>query len=372
MKDTLQNILAALDGKPRGTKGQSLVEMTVTIPVLLLMVLSLIEIGFFANNYLTVMDVVREAGRRGASFSPLTWSETNTRNEEAMDCDSGTAGENVFSLDGVILPTTRRVPRSNALLGPLGYTNGNETRTLGYYDSVVCQAMFSIEPLEFEGLNWGVGGTTQPPNENVLFGRNDMVVSVVSFTRINYNDPALVSARGPLAPAGSYVTITGRYPKNNRYCTVTGDPAKSDWRDPFDFKRSEFVTFWRNGPQPPASRDPGEATDLVGATQGVRGFVFTGNSLLDPASPCGSRFTVTMIENELNRMVIGRNLSDKTPDGAAVLVEFLWQHHPPVLSRLFNTTGNPVNDPMIYVYGVFPNVGAKPTPTPLPTPTPTP
>ncbi|MCC7447075.1 MAG: pilus assembly protein, partial [Anaerolineae bacterium] len=77
MQHTVQNaarkIVSVLDGQPTGMKGQSLLEMAFTFPILILMVLSLVEVGFAANNYLILMDVVRGAGRAAVNLDPVFW-----------------------------------------------------------------------------------------------------------------------------------------------------------------------------------------------------------------------------------------------------------------------------------------------------------
>jgi hypothetical protein len=56
----------------RRTRGQSLVEFTILLPVLLIMISGLIELGFLLNYYLDVIDAAREAARWGASDDPFT------------------------------------------------------------------------------------------------------------------------------------------------------------------------------------------------------------------------------------------------------------------------------------------------------------
>ena len=92
MRQALRRVVNVLDGQPSGMKGQSLVEMAFTFPLLILMVLSLVEVGFLANNYLILMDAVRAAGRTAVTLDPLAWTETDTvnesRNQNRMDCDT--------------------------------------------------------------------------------------------------------------------------------------------------------------------------------------------------------------------------------------------------------------------------------------------
>ncbi|HET7010918.1 MAG TPA: TadE family protein [Anaerolineales bacterium] len=52
--------------------GQSLVEFTILLPVLLIMISGLIEFGFMLNYYLDLIDAAREAARWGASADPFS------------------------------------------------------------------------------------------------------------------------------------------------------------------------------------------------------------------------------------------------------------------------------------------------------------
>jgi hypothetical protein len=66
----------------RARRGQSLVEFTVLLPVLLIMISGLIEFGFMLNYYLDLIDAAREATRWAASDDPVhdvsgTWVDPN-------------------------------------------------------------------------------------------------------------------------------------------------------------------------------------------------------------------------------------------------------------------------------------------------------
>ncbi len=74
-------------------KGQSLVEMTVLLPILLLLLSGLIEFGFMFNEYLSVQDAVRNAARF-ASDSDYAAAETVDPSGD-LPCD-GTPGNDVF------------------------------------------------------------------------------------------------------------------------------------------------------------------------------------------------------------------------------------------------------------------------------------
>lgn len=70
MRMLLLKIVRLLDGTPavygKRQSGQSVVELALITPILIILLAGLIEIGWFANNYLTLLDVTRAGARRGA------------------------------------------------------------------------------------------------------------------------------------------------------------------------------------------------------------------------------------------------------------------------------------------------------------------
>ena len=61
----------------RSGRGQSLVEFTILLPVLLMMLSGLIEFGFLLNTYLDIIDAAREAARFAASDDPTIGAPTD-------------------------------------------------------------------------------------------------------------------------------------------------------------------------------------------------------------------------------------------------------------------------------------------------------
>ncbi|MBK8028832.1 MAG: pilus assembly protein [Chloroflexi bacterium] len=65
MLRTLAKIVQILDDTPaiygERRKGQSVVELALVTPILIILLAGLIEVGWFANNYLTLLDVSRAA-----------------------------------------------------------------------------------------------------------------------------------------------------------------------------------------------------------------------------------------------------------------------------------------------------------------------
>jgi hypothetical protein len=73
VRGRLMRIRDLLRRRGRGGKsvGQSLVEFTVLLPVLLIMLSGLIELGFMLNYYLDLIDAAREAARWAAGDDPI-------------------------------------------------------------------------------------------------------------------------------------------------------------------------------------------------------------------------------------------------------------------------------------------------------------
>ena len=61
----------------RHPRGQSLVEFTILLPVLLMMLSGLIEFGFMLNSYLDLIDAAREAARFAANDDPTVGLPTD-------------------------------------------------------------------------------------------------------------------------------------------------------------------------------------------------------------------------------------------------------------------------------------------------------
>ncbi len=58
---------------PRGERGQSMVEMALAFPILLLVLAGTLEVGKYFNDYLTILDATREAARYAADSGLDFW-----------------------------------------------------------------------------------------------------------------------------------------------------------------------------------------------------------------------------------------------------------------------------------------------------------
>ena len=75
IKEKLKNFFRKKT-KTQKTKGQSLVEFTLTLPVLLILLSGLTEFGFMLNYYLSLVDASREVARTFSNFDPIANAAT--------------------------------------------------------------------------------------------------------------------------------------------------------------------------------------------------------------------------------------------------------------------------------------------------------
>ncbi len=80
----LRAFSARLTRSQKIRKGQSLVEFTLILPVLLIMISGLVEAGIALNVYLDLIDSAREVARNVADFDPFN-DETLSRNVSFYD-----------------------------------------------------------------------------------------------------------------------------------------------------------------------------------------------------------------------------------------------------------------------------------------------
>ena len=309
MRATLRKIIAILDGTPTGRRGQSLVELTLTLPILLIMLMGLTEIGWYANNYLTLLDVVREAGRFGATRDPMAWVDGEELQYHRMDCDTETSTFDKTSFEG---QTTWPGPDLTAW----GYSEGSE-RPIGYYDGVACTVIRNMPPLEFDD------------------SADDIVISVFQYIVLNRDQPTAT------------VRIVGRLPARANEC------ENDDTYDPFDWNHDGLG----NGVDEDSAR-------FDSTWDNVRGYVFRGNHQMDygAGTTClGSEFSTAEVEQMLD--FVGDPDRDRKIDEIAnfglVLVEMFWQHHQLLGLPWFNM--GPLEDGQtIHVWAFFPVSAAEP------------
>jgi len=382
--------------------------MALTTPLLIMMVLGLTEVGFLANNYLILMDAVRAGGRVAVNLDPTNWAYGQARNQQRLDRDTdpdwytmmiGTVNTNEYGArNSVDLPKPPSAPTNFAeqprasnpstfttLISGGGYGYTTDTTVdppFGFFDEVACQTIYAMSPLHLND------------NEDAATNKDDVVVSAVSYTLMEYTNNGATT--GPALAANqtaNKVTVTGRWPLENRFCgtaTAGGVFQTGDSRDPFDYLTSDYgfttgaveplYNPFSTLPMPPAappnkqkltegieiaadgSSTPGVYHVLSPMTptdnQHIRGFVFSGKNKnlstggADSDDCYGSRFRVQDIESRLN---LDPTFNKSVPNGGLVIVEIFWQHHPLFFGPLFQGFSNDhTKDPVLHIWGFFP------------------
>lgn len=341
MRKTLRKVLAVLDGRPADMRGQSLVELAVTAPIFLIMLTGLVEVGWYANNFLIISDVVRSAGRYGSLRDPFEWIEGQEKNYEFLDCNAeienqGYSAENVYNLlmTGQLITTP---PSMGA-----GFFDGAEGTDLGYYDGVACAAIANMAPLVFDEE------------------RDDIVVSVFSY---------VVMGHGCTDGVTPCIRVSGRYPTNQNECA-------SDSRDPFDvdedgteddFEKLVISQELIVGSNPPAYTYTFDDSRFDPSTnEGYRGYVLRANQVVKGDNGCrGSDFSVDLIQDMLNKTLLHSDPEDditnletvNLQNYGMVLVEMNWHSDQLLGLPFFIWIPNPIE---IRMWGMFPVPAAEP------------
>ncbi len=329
MRKLTQQIIQFLDGTPadygKRQSGQSLVELALITPILIILIMGLAEVGWFANNYLILLEVSRVGARNGTvltgDLGPTEdWNYNASVHYDLLD-------------DGTLEDAAARQ-----------YRDCNQVNNYpGFYNFLVCLMERSLSPLELNRCD------PSPCDPDIY--KDDMIVSVFAVQAIDRN---IVNLKPP-APVGSsvtYMTVVGRWPHNANECDYNpaGGVQAQEPRDPFDFSTNqdddEFVNYWDSAPER------------------QRGFVYLRqHRLFDNPSCYGSEWTIAEVEQLMNLPNFTLSTTQRTqfPSQGMVLVEIFWQHTPllqnPVFNPVFGALGN---NTVISVWAAFPVPAAEP------------
>jgi|GEM_PF-983527 len=334
-KKGFKHLLDILDGKPTNTRGQSMVELALTMPIFLIMLIGLVEVGWFANNYLILSDVVRAGARVGSLNDPLTWPIGAEKHWNRLDCDvnvgSNTAASGTYFYPRRVLPNNQQPPVSLS-----GFEPGVETTTLGYFDEVACNVMANMDPLEFKeagALNSQLNETNDPRY------LDDIVVSAFGYVRM--------SNCGSGTPC---MRVVSRFPSSQNECNI--DPY-----DPFDVNRNgtRDMEVEIESPFYDASSD-----------EGIRGYVFRGTQVVPDGNGCiGSEFSAEWVEEQLMLTLTDADSTgaitddelSRLPSYGLVMVEIQWWSYQLLRLPFFTWVGDPFR---IHVWSMFPVSAAEP------------
>jgi|FLYN01.1.fsa_nt_gi hypothetical protein len=327
MRKLIQNILHILDGTPavygKRSSGQSLVELALITPILIVLIMGLVEVGYFANNYLILLETSRVGARRGTTLSgnlgPMEW---NYAASVHYNIQQPPVGETA----------------------PYNYRNcGVVGAYPGFYNFLTCIMEQSMAPLT---LNF-----CDPPDLNVC--KDDIVISLFAVQAIDRNVVTLTSPP-PNATPGVNMVVVGRWPHNANECSynAAGGVAAQEPRDPFDFSTNQ---------------DDDELDDHAWydtTPEKQRGFVYLAqHRLWDNPNCFGSEWTVAEVEQLMNlpNFTLSGTQRQQLPSQGLVLVEIFWEHdlllENPVFNPVFRVLGDRT---IISVWAAFPVPAAEP------------
>jgi len=373
MQSVPKKIFQILDGTPavygQYSRGQSLAELALVTPLLIVLLMGLAEIGWFANNYLILLETTRVGARYGAvqqgDTAPANWDNAGSLIPD-LQPDAATSGPLYKNAKGYRI-----------------CINSEAGGTPRFYNTIVCKMFDAMSPLDFRGEYVSVD--TEPTDRNSI---DDIVVSAFSLQSIDPTDTNIPSAmRSAIALVPSVpstqqqLVVVGRYPTNANECTT--EPATvtdRDTRDPFN-----YINYTGAGNTDTTSTDSYRNYIMSGSTQlwseylgydsgpeYQRGFDLTGQHIITStrANPVGSRcygseWTIARVQNLINVANYGmQNQSQRSalPSEGIILVEMFWQHSLLLRNPVFNPVFNILNDPsnpngggtVISVWAAFP------------------
>ncbi|MCE9647694.1 MAG: pilus assembly protein [Chloroflexi bacterium] len=100
-----------IHGRRRNSKGQSLVEVAIAFPLLIMLFSGMVEFGFMLNTYLSLLDATRQTARFYANFNPFSL-DTSTDPDTVVDdmgFYTGAAGTVIDILDPPTDPNARSI-----------------------------------------------------------------------------------------------------------------------------------------------------------------------------------------------------------------------------------------------------------------------
>lgn len=377
MRKILRKILEILDGTPavygKHQAGQSMVELALVTPLLIILLAGLVEIGWFANNYLSLLDVTRAGARRATVLvddqSPVStaWKPEFTYVPQAWLSDPADIPYQMPYTTAD--PVAEEADRQRYRYDSTTFACNPGTLRL-FYNEVICTMVASLDPLRLRRDN----------------GIDDIIVSGYSVEMVDaskYGGVWLPPYPGrPINGDVPQMVVVGRYPTNANECDVTETSpgfysvAPRESRDPFDFNASGNVddTSHGNGTsiidgaddfnELPGYDDTGAT--IVSAEKQV-GFSLYGNHKIPGTLCVGSEWTMRQVEDMMNLPLY--SITDNAaralmPGQGIALVELYWQHEMllkiPVLSPVFQAVGNPNGNMTVYVWAAFPLPSVEP------------
>lgn len=412
MRRFLHAVLRVLDGAPRretrgAQAGQSLVELAFITPLLAIMIVGTVEIGWYANHYLILLEVSRVGARSGTTLvgelSPLQWTESASVHpavyieglaktaadipldaRDYRDCDQAANKQGFFNFVACTMINSLapevikgRSPTSEIPGAPKNVYDryGNIVQSIPYPDDIV------ISVFATQAVNNNVTSSIQMPNQKTE-PRQFQLASALYQRTFNLSGIPVIATK---YPAGSQVIVIGRYPKQANECNIYQVGSVATYipgLDPFDYIENN-------------ARDPIPGTNRHYELEGYEpnltnletreaqlGFVWTAQHLRTdltskvgnhPALCWGSEYDIPEVEqlmnipNFINSDVTGvkpwNQQRAALPSNGVVIVEIFWQHDIlldfPFIEPIVAMFGD-TNNIIISSWAAFPVPAAEP------------
>ena len=374
MRKLLTKIVSLLDGTPavygERQSGQSVVELALITPILIVLLAGLVEIGWFANNYLNLLDVTRAGARRGAVLqdtkAPLFWDNVFSYVPNVMlpaayqTPNSGETGTDEQRFFFRFIPTTSNIAAAEPVISRPGLACDEDYGTPRFfYNEVICTMITTMDPLALD-----------PDN-----GVDDIVISGFAVQRIDAQlHPTWLPGYDANIPQ---MVVVGRYPTNANECNFALDAGTGtaipildarEARDPFDIDRNDARTVG-NGHTAGTFTEIGGYDSANTAPEKQVGFSLYGNHKLEGFACVGSEWTMQRVEDLMN--LANYDLTDNTdnqrnslPSQGIIVAEVFWEHEMllkiPLLSPVFTAVGDPDGRMIVNVWAAFPLSSIEP------------
>ncbi len=370
MRKIIKKILEILDGTPavygKRQRGQSVLELALVSPLLVILLAGMVEIGWFARNYLILLEVTRVGARTGTvqqnETSPAAWNE---------------AGSVLPSMiDGYeTLPDVPTAEEWSYI-----YRNCNvadERAEIGFYNFLACIMQRSLDPLPF-GRVQRIALGADPDDDFV----DEMVISAFAIQAVDPTHPVFgdppnanqidrTDVDWPLGvAAGPQAIVVGRWPASANECDYQENGSSypggggKDGRDPFNWIRDGGRNLHPRVSVPASEREDRhylEVEDIDSGRERQRGFAWNGRHQIEGTSCFGSEWDISEIEDLANLQQFNLTTDQRryVPSQGIVLVEMWWKHESisqfvglaPVISPVFAILGT---DTVIETWAAFP------------------
>lgn len=408
MRRVLKQILQILDGTPAvygsPVRGQSVVELVLVTPLLIMLIMGLAEIGWFANNFLILLETARIGARYGTvqtnDTSPLNWNNAYSLSPDAFPASYGIPN-NPPANDPKLLDAYRRRKCSQIK---------EKQEYQGFYNVIACVMLNSMSPLPFRSAVTDQDDIVEDNPNNI----DDIVISAFSLQTLNVSDSwankgtyrtdAQKSLVPGIATNQQQVLVVGRFPTNANECTVNSSggfytPAANfytgtDWqtwdnRDPFDYiqdngSSNDYILINNSVADTDSNRfylemivgrDPlglpkfGVDSNIAADNntwERQRGWSLTGqHRITNTNNNCvGSEWTMAEVQQLINLPQFNLVLKDeraRLPSQGIVMVEMFWDHQLLLKNPIFNPVWTLLgNRTTISVWAAFPVPAVEP------------